>query len=72
MGGQLVSSNVLMTGLLRAQDIVHIEDIIAVLVIVAVVLHSLARLGKDAPRVPRRLVLEGRVAYSVSGGEVNR
>lgn len=67
----MVGSDLLMTSLLRAQDIIYIEDVIAVLVVIAVILYSLARLGKNAPRIPRRLVLEAGVAYSVGGGKVN-
>lgn len=38
-------NRILMTSLLRTQNIVNIEDIIAVLIIIAVVLNTLARLG---------------------------
>jgi hypothetical protein len=57
-------------GLLGAQNVVDVENIVAVLIIVAIVLDSFARLGKHATGIPRRLVLEAGVADSVGGGEV--
>ena len=53
-----------------AENIVYIEDVVAVFVVVAIVLHALARFGEDSSWVSRRLVLEGGVAYSVGGWKV--
>lgn len=61
-----------MTSFLRAQDVIHVEDIIAVLVVVAIVLGALAGLCQDSARVPRRLVLEARVADAICGRQMGR
>lgn len=61
-----------MAGLLTAEDIVHIENVITVLIIVTVVLHTLARLGQYSARVPRRFVVEVRIANAIRCGEVTR
>ncbi len=60
-----------MPSLLRAKNVVDVKDIVAILIIVAIVLHSLARLGQDTTGVARRLVLEAWVANSVGSGEVD-
>jgi hypothetical protein len=59
------------TGFLRAKDIVDVENVVAVLVVVAIVLDALARLGQDSARVSRRLVFEARIADAIGGGEVD-
>jgi hypothetical protein len=56
--------------ILIAKDIIHVENIIAILVVVSIILHSLARFGQYSARVPRRFVFERWVAYSVGGGEM--
>ena len=61
-----------MPGLLRAKDVVDVENVIAVLVIVAIVLRSLARLRQNAAGVTRRFVFEAGVADPVGGGELHR
>lgn len=61
-----------MAGFLGAQNIVHIEDIVAVFVVVAVVLDTLARLGKNPAWVARRLIFEIGVAYPVGCREMDR
>lgn len=54
-----------MTGFLASQNIVDIQDIIAVFVVVAIILHPLTRLREHPPRVPRGLVDEFRVTYPI-------
>lgn len=61
----------LVTSFLRSENIIHIEDIVAVFVIEAVVLGALAGLGQDTARVSGGLVFEIRVAYSVGSGEMD-
>jgi hypothetical protein len=43
---------VLVTCFFAAEDIVDVKDIIAILIIIPVVLHTFARLGQYSPRVP--------------------
>ena len=62
---------VLVAGLLGAQDVVDVENVIAILVVVAIVLDSLARLGQHSARIARGLVFETRVADAVGRGEVD-
>lgn len=57
---------------LGSEHVIDIEDIVALLVIEAVVLRRLARLGQDPPRVPRRLVRERRVDEVVRLGKRDR
>lgn len=59
-----------MPSLLRAENIIDIEDVVAVLVIVAIILHTLARLGQDTTGIPYCRVLEARVADLIGSGEV--
>lgn len=59
------SSDILVTGLFTTQNIVDIEDVVTVLIIIAIIFHSLAGLGQHAPGVPRGLVVEVRVADTV-------
>lgn len=63
--------SILVPSLVRPQYIVHIENIVAVFVVVSIVLHPLARFGQDTARIPRRLVLEIGIAYSVGGGKMH-
>lgn len=60
-----------MPGFLRPQDIVDIEDIIAIFIVIPVILHTLARLRQDAAGISRRLVFEIRIANPVRCGEVH-
>jgi len=62
---------ILVPGLLGPQNVVDVENVIAVFVIVAIVLQALAGLGQHAAGVARRLVLEAGVADAVGGGEVD-
>jgi hypothetical protein len=64
--------NILVTSLLRAQDIIHVENVVAVLVVIAIILDALARLCEDSSGVPRRLVLEFGIANSVRSRQVAR
>lgn len=63
---------ILVPGLFRAKNIVDIEDIIAVLIVKAIILHTLARFRQDATGVTCRGILEARVADLVGCGEVCR
>lgn len=42
-----------MAGFFRAQNVVYVEDVVAILVVVAIVLGALAGLRQDSARVPR-------------------
>ena len=42
-----------MTTILVAKNVVDIENIIAVLIIISIVLHTLARFGEDSTRIFR-------------------
>lgn len=55
---------------LRAKDIIHVEDIITILVVIAIILDALAGLGQDSAGITRRFVLEARVANAVSRREM--
>jgi hypothetical protein len=63
---------VLMPRLLRAENVVYIEDVIAVLVVVSIVLDSFARLGEDSTWVSGRLVVELGIAQLIGSGQVGR
>jgi hypothetical protein len=57
-------------GFFAAEDIVDVEDIIAVLIVISIVFNSLAGFGQYSSGVPRRLVVEPRVANAIGCGEV--
>lgn len=61
-----------MTSLLTTQDVIDIENIIAILVIIAIILHTLAWFGQHATRVSRGLVVEVRVADAIRRRKVGR
>ena len=61
-----------MTSLLRAKDVINVENVITILIVVAIVLHALARLCQNTARVTRRLVFEAGVADSVCCRELHR
>lgn len=61
-----------MACLFRAENIINVENVVAVLVIIAIVLGALARLREDPTRVSRCLILEVGVADAVSRGQVAR
>lgn len=54
-----------MASFLTAEDIVHIEDIVTILVVIAIVLDALARFRQHPSRVPGRFIFERGVAYPV-------
>jgi len=58
-------------GLLRAQYVIDVEDIIAIFIVVAIILDPLAGLGQYATGISGRLVFEARIANPVRGGEVD-
>lgn len=57
---------------LGPEDVVDVEDVVAVLVVEPAVLSRLARLGEHPARVERRLVVERRVHEMVRLREVRR
>ena len=59
-----------MTRLLRTQNVVDIEDVIAVFIVIAIILDAFAWLREYSAGVPRGLVFEGRVAYPVCRGQM--
>jgi hypothetical protein len=65
-------NDALVASFLGAQNVIHVEDIIAVLVVIAIVFGALAGLCQDSARVPRRLVLEARVADAICGRQMGR
>ena len=56
---------VLVVRLLRAQNVIDVQDVVAVLVIVTIILDALARLREYSSWISRRLVLESGVADAV-------
>lgn len=61
-----------MSGLFRSQYVVDIEDVVTVLVVVAIVLDALARLGEDSAWVAGGLVVEAGVTQLVRRGQMAR
>lgn len=59
-----------MTGFLATEDVVDIENVITILVVVAIVFHTLAGLCQHAPWVSRRLVVEVRIADTIGRGQM--
>lgn len=59
-----------MTGFLATKNIVDVENVIAVLVVIAIVLDTFTWFGQYTPGVPRRLIVEGGIAYSISRRQV--
>jgi hypothetical protein len=55
------------TRFFASKNVVHIENIIAVLIVIAVVFDSLAWFRKDTSGIPRRLVIETWIADTVCG-----
>lgn len=60
-----------MTSLFRTEDIVDVENVIAIFIIISVILHSFARLRQHPARVPRRFVFEARIADAICRGQVD-
>ena len=56
---------IFMRCLFAAEYVIHIEDIVGVVVVVTVVLHTFAGFGENSTRVPRRLILKVWVTYPV-------
>ena len=61
-----------MSGLFRSQYVVDIEDVVTVLVVVAIVLDALARLSEDSAWVAGGLVVEAGVTQLVRRGQMAR
>ena len=64
--------NALMASFLRAKNVIHIENVVAILIVVSIILGWLAGLRQDPAGIPRRLVFETWVADSVGCREVYR
>ena len=64
--------SVLVVRLLGAQNVIDIQDVVAVLVVVAIVLDALARLGEDSARVAGGLVVEAGGTQLVRRGQMAR
>ena len=60
-----------MPGFFRAENVVHVENVVAVLVVETVVFETLARLREHSPWVARRLVFEMGVADAVGRRQVD-
>jgi hypothetical protein len=58
-------ANILVSRVFRAQNVVHVENVIALLVVIAIILHTLTGLGQNPPRVPGRFIFEAGIADSV-------
>lgn len=61
-----------MTSLIRSQDIVDVENVVAIFVVVPIILRSFARFGEHSARVSRGLILERWIADTISGWELCR
>ena len=59
-----------MSRLFRSQYVVDIEDVITILIVVAIVLDALARLGEDSAWVTGGLVVEAGVTQLVRRGQM--
>jgi hypothetical protein len=51
--------------LLGSQDVIDVEDVVAVFIVISVILDTLARLGEDSARVTSSLVVEAVIAQLV-------
>lgn len=65
------TEHVLVASLLGPKNIIDIENIVAILVVIAVVLAPFARLREDSSWITGGLVFEARVAYPVCRRQVN-
>jgi len=61
---------ILVARFLRAEDIVDIEDVVAILVVITIILDALAWFREDATWIARGLVVEATVAQLVRHGKV--
>lgn len=59
--------DILVAAVLVTKDIIYIEDVVAVLVVVAIVFDTLARLRENPTRILRGLIFEYWIADAVSG-----
>jgi len=57
--------SVLVVRLLGAQNVIDIQNVVAVFVVVTIILDSLARLCEYSPWIPRRFILESGVTNTV-------
>ena len=58
--------------IILSQPVIDVENVIVVLVVIAFVVHWLARLGKHTPGVVCRLIFELRVADVVGVDKIRR
>lgn len=61
-----------MSGFLTAENVVDVKNVITVLIVVAIILHTFARLRQNTARIPRGLVVETRIADAVGRGKMGR
>lgn len=54
-----------MTGLFAAEYVVHVQYVVAVIIVIAIVFDAFARLCEDPAWIPGGLVLECRVTYPI-------
>lgn len=54
-----------MTSLLASEDVIDVENIITILIVISIIFNAFARLGQDAAWIPRRLVVEARIANAI-------
>jgi hypothetical protein len=59
------------TRLLGTKDVVDVENVIAILVVIAIVLDTFTRLSQDSTGIARRFVFEAWVANAVCGRQMN-
>ena len=64
--------SILVVRLFGSQNVVDVEDVITILIVVAVILNALTGLGQHASRIARRLVLEARIADAVGRRQMCR
>lgn len=59
-----------MTSLLRPENVIHIEYIVTILIIKAIIFHSFAWLREDSARVSGGFVFEAGITDAICGWEV--
>lgn len=57
---------ILMICFLTSENIVDIQNIVAVIIVITIVFDAFTWFRKHAARIPRRLILERWITYSIS------
>ena len=65
--GSFGLASVLVSIVFIPKYVIDIKNVVAVLIIIAIVFHTFAWLGKNPSRVSRRLIFECRITDSVGG-----